>query len=253
MDNPVQSLSRALDLLEALAGAEAGLTLGEAAQACGLAPSTAHRLLKSLEQRRFAFHDEERGRWSVGVQAFAVGSAFLRGRSLVAAARPHMRDLMEAAGETVNLAIAEDGEALYLAQVECRQMMRAFSRPGSRAPLHCSGVGKALLAALPDAAPELRGRDLPRLTEHTLTDPAILLEELAAARARGYAVDDEEHAAGLRCVAAAIHDETGAPVAALSVSGPAVRIPRERLDELGRLVAAAAAAVTRDLGGRPPG
>ena len=125
---------------------------GRVGAATGLPASTVHRLLKSLEQRHYVVHDEDRGRWFIGVQAFSVGGAFLRGRNYAALARPIMRRLMEEAGETVNLAVEDRGEAVFLAQVECRQMMRALSQPGIRVPLHCSGVGKALLAALPSGS-----------------------------------------------------------------------------------------------------
>jgi IclR family acetate operon transcriptional repressor len=253
--NPVQALSRALDLLECIAAAEAGLGLGELGQATGLPHSTVHRLLKSLEQRHYVVHDEDRGRWFIGVQAFSVGGAFLRGRNYAALARPIMHRLMEEAGETVNLAAEDRGEAVFLAQVECRQMMRALSQPGIRVPLHCSGVGKALLAALPEieAGEVLAGRWAVGLTGKTITDRESLLRELAASRERGYAIDDEEHAVGLRCVAAAIHDEHGRPLAALSISGPTARIPNERIPALGALVARAAADVTAAVGGRAPG
>jgi IclR family acetate operon transcriptional repressor len=252
--NPVQSLSRALDLLECIAAAESGIGLTELAQAAGLPTSTTHRLLKSLEQRRYAVHDEERNRWFIGVQAFTVGGAFLRGRNYLVLARPFMRLLMEEAGETVNLAIEDQGEAVFLAQIECRQMMRAFSLPGARAPLHCSGVGKALLATFDEqrTARLLTGEVLARLTDKTITTRPALDAELAATRSRGYAIDDEEHAVGLRCVAATIHDEHGAPLAALSISGPTARIPNDRIDELGRLVARYAREVTDAVGGKVP-
>jgi IclR family acetate operon transcriptional repressor len=254
VSNPVQSLSRALDLLEAIAAADGGMALTELAHATKLAPSTTHRLLKSLEQRGYAVHDDERGRWFIGVQAFSVGGAFLRGRNYLVLARPFMRALMEQAGETVNLAIEDQGEAVYLSQVECREMMRAFSRPGSRAPLHCSGVGKALLAALTpdDVAAIVAARGLARVTSGTITEPEVLDRELATIRRQSYAVDDEEHAVGLRCVAATIHDEHGLPLAALSVSGPTARIPVERVAELGELVARSAAEITRAVGGHLP-
>jgi IclR family acetate operon transcriptional repressor len=253
--NPVQALSRALDLLECIAAAEAGLGLGELGQMAGLPSSTVHRLLKSLEQRHYVVHDEDRGRWFIGVQAFSVGGAFLRGRNYAALARPIMRRLMEEAGETVNLAAEDRGEAVFLAQVECRQMMRALSQPSIRVPLHCSGVGKALLAALPVPEVEavLAERHPVGLTDKTITDPESLLRELAASRKRGYAIDDEEHAVGLRCVAAVIHDEHGRPLAALSISGPTARIPNERIAMLGTMVVLAAAEVTAAVGGRMPG
>jgi IclR family acetate operon transcriptional repressor len=241
-------------LLEEVARADHGAALTELAARAGLAPSTAHRLLKSLEAARFVAHDGERGLWFVGVKAFNVGAAFLRARDFVALARPAMRALMEESGESVNLAGLEEGEIIFLAQVECRQMMRALTRPGGTAPLHASGVGKALLAALtPAEAVHLLGaRPLAAYTAHTLTQPERLMADLAAARARGYAIDDEEFAPGLRCVAAAIHDETGRPVAALSLSGPSVRITDARVAELGRLVADQARRITEAIGGQEP-
>lgn len=251
---PVQSLSRGLSLLESLAGATDGCTLSALAEATALAPSTAHRLLASLRERGFAEQDAETGLWHVGATAFTVGNAFLGGRSYVALARRHMVALVDAAGETANLAVEDQGEAVYLTQVECSQMMRAFARPGARVPLHCSGVGKALLAALPAAELEavIAARGLPRLTDRTLTDPAALGADLERARRRGFAIDDGEHALGLRCVAATIHDETGRPLAALSISGPAARIDDDRLAALGQMVAEACHRLTAEIGGHRP-
>jgi IclR family acetate operon transcriptional repressor len=247
----VQSLTRALALLEAIAHSHDGLALSELARTVGLPPSTAHRLLTTLQQARFVRFDPLGGVWQVGVQAFITGNAFARTRDVVMMARPRMRLLMEESGETVNLYVAEEGEAVCLAQVECRQMMRAIARPGGRVKMHCSGVGKAMLAALPDreVARILERHGLPRVTERTLTTPRALEADLEQVRARGFALDDEEHAIGLRCVAAAIRDEHGAPLAGLSVSGPTARLPDHRLAVLGALVAATARAVTAEAGG----
>ena len=246
----VQSLGRALDLMESVAMAEQGAGLTELAKATGLAPSTAHRLLKTLQQRRYVSHDAERGLWFVGVQSFTVGAAFLRTRNVVAAARPVMRQLMEDSGESVSLAVLDGAAAVYLAQIECRAMMRALARPGGRAPLHCSGVGKALLAALSEQerAPLYARVEFTRYTDHTLTDPTALDEALRPVVVQGYAVDDEEFALGLRCVAAVIHDEYGEPVAAISCSGPTARVTVDRVASLGRLVAVAAADIAAALG-----
>lgn len=251
----VRSLVRALRLLNGVAGAEEGASLTELAQQAGLSSSTAHRLLTTLEQERYVRFDPERRVWSVGVQAFATGSAFLKTRSLVGAARPHMRMLMEESEETVNLAVEDQGEAIYLGQVECRQMMRAFARPGGRVPLHCSGVGKALLSAMPEGqlAKVLHRHGLPRVTVKTLNTTAALRADLGLARERGYAVDDEEHAVGLRCVAAVVFNENAEAVAAVSVSGPMARIPDERIPLLGQVVRGRADAVTGQLGGCLPG
>lgn len=250
----VQSLVRALTIINRLSESDDGAGLTELAQQVGLSTSTAHRLLTTLEEERFVRFDPERKLWSVGVQAFVAGSAFVRTRSMVGVARPHMRFLMEESGETVNLAAADDAQAVFLAQVECRQMMRALSTPGSRVPLHCSGVGKALLAAMPDAAvgKVLHRTGLSRLTQKTLATPAALRDDLVRIRERGYAIDDEEHAIGLRCVAAVVHDEHGEPAGAISLSGPMARIGDERLPVLGALVRQVASVITRDFGGRTP-
>ena len=251
----VQSLVRAISILNALSQDEHGLTLSELAQTVGLAPSTTHRMLTTLQQERLVRFDAERSVWLVGVQAFVIGNAFLRSRNLIATARPFMRRLMETCGETVNLAVEERGEAIYLAQVECGNMMRAITRPGGRALLHNSGVGKAMLSAMPDAYVRavLQSRGLPKESDKTITSPQKLRGNLAAVRKRGFAVDDEENAVGLRCVASVIFDETSAPLAAISLSGPKVRITDDRIAPLGARVVEVARQITAELGGRVPG
>ncbi len=250
----VQALQRAMRILEVLAESAYGMSLGEMAEILGLPPSTLHRLLTTLESSRFVRFDPTEGLWQIGVQAFIVGSAFVRARDLARIARPHMRRLMEASGETANIYVEDGGEAVCIGQVECRQVMRAIARPGGRVRMHCSGAGKALLAWRSDEelAVILRSHGLPRATERTIDRPARLREELARIRERGFAIDDEEHAVGLRCVAAPVFDEQGYAVAALSVSGPRARLDDARLAELGPLVARTARSVTAAYGGRRP-
>ena len=250
----VQSLSRSLAVLNALSLSDHGMTLTDVAQTVGLPPSTAHRLLTTLQQDRFVRFDSERSVWLVGVQAFIVGNAFVRSRDFVAVARPFMRRLMEESGETVNLAVEDQGEAIFLAQVECRAMMRALGTPGSRVPLHCSGVGKALLSAIDEAqvAKTLQRHGLQRVTDKTIDTPAKLRTELDRVRATGYAFDDEEHAVGLRCVASVIYNEHSEPLAGVSLSGPAARVTDARVPVLGALVAKVAQEITAALGGVCP-
>ena len=246
----VQSLSRALAILKTLAESAEGMTLSDLSQVLGLAPSTAHRLLTTLEGQRFVRLDHESMAWQVGVGAFTVGTAFARSRDIVPLARPHLRRLMEASGETANLYVEIGGEAVCMSQIECRQTMRAISRPGGRAKMHGSGSGKAILAYLDtdEVTHVLRTHGLPRLTERTLDTPKRLREDLARVRERGFAFDDEEVALGLRCVAAAVLDEDGRPQGAISISGPLVRMTDAALPRLGSLVVEAAGAVMQDLG-----
>jgi IclR family acetate operon transcriptional repressor len=249
----VQAIDRGLGVLGIIAASD-GLTLTDLAQRAGLAPSTAHRILASLEAHRFVFHDEERGLWLIGVGAFEVGTAFLRNRRLAGIGRIVMHELMERTGETVNLGIEDGGEVVFISQVESHGALRAFFRAGSRAAIHASGVGKALLGEMPEARVReiLYKRGLAKFTERTLVAPADLFRELAASHRRGWAVDDEERNLGMRCVAAAIFNEYGEAIAGVSVSGPTVRITPERALELGPLVRRAAEEITASIGGHAP-
>jgi IclR family acetate operon transcriptional repressor len=249
----VQALERGLNLLALIAEAD-GLSLTSIAQRLGVSPSTAHRILHTLKLGGFVQYDEARGGYLIGVQAFRIGSAFLRNRKLVDVGRRTMRALMETSNETVNMGIEIDGQVVFVAQMESHHAIRAFHRPGGRGPLHASSLGKAMLAASSDGdvAERLHQAGLPRFTAHTLADPAALLADLAAVRRRGWAIDDEEHAEGLRCVGAAIHNEHGEVIGAISVSGPTVRLTDARLAELGPMVQRAASEITDRIGGRAP-
>ena len=249
----VQSLDRALALMELIAQ-EDGLTLTELAQRAGVPPSTAHRILGTLEAHDYVLHEEERGLWLIGVKAFEVGSSFLRNRKLAATGRAVMRKLLEECGESVNLAIEDDGSIVFVSQIESHHPIRAFHRPGSRGAIHASGVGKALLSTLSaeDVRRVLHKTGLEKFTDKTLVEPGKLFAELEATRARGWAIDDEERTPGMRCVAAPIYNEHGEAFAGLSVSGPTVRVSDDRLGELGPMVKRAAEEITKSIGGHAP-
>lgn len=250
----IQSLTRGLNLLKALAQSDDGAALTDLAQQVGLAPSTTHRLLISFQEHLFVRHDTELRRWFIDVGAFSVGNAFLHHRDFLVQSRPIMHALMEETGETVNLAVIEGAQAVFVSQVESREMMRMVVRMGSQAPLHASGVGKAFLATMSDdsVANILHKNGLPKVTENTLTSPEALRENLIVIRKQRYAIDDEEHAIGLRCVASTIHDESGSVVAAISLSGPKARIPDERISQLGMFIAKSADEITGLVGGYRP-
>ena len=139
-----------------------------------------------------------------------------------------MRRLMEQSGETANLAILDGTEAVFIDQVQCRETMRTIVRLGSRVPLHASGVGKAIFAALPDEQIDaiLKVKGLPRITENTITAPETMWASLRVIRQRGFSFDDEEHLLGTRCVAAPIYDEHAEALGAISLAGPVVAAAR---------------------------
>jgi IclR family acetate operon transcriptional repressor len=248
-----QALSRGLAVLEALASTDGGATLTALAERIRIPAPTAHRLLATLEAAGYV-QPGTQGEWLIGVRAFRVGSAFLAHRNLVVQAFPYLKRLMEDSGETANLAVVEGGQAVFIEQVQCRELMRMSAKLGARAPLHASGVGKAMLAAMDErgVAGALGRQGLGQFTPHTLTSRDALAAELARTRARGYAIDDEEHALGMRCVAATVFDENGEPWAALSLAGPTTRITEARVPTLGDLVRETASAMTTALGGQSP-
>jgi IclR family acetate operon transcriptional repressor len=250
----VQSLTRGLKLLEYIADAQGNVALTDLAQQAGLPNSTTHRLLTTMQQQGFVRQVGELGLWTIGAHAFVVGSSFLQSRNLLAMVHPVLRRLMEASGETVNLAVLEhsDYQAIIIDQVQCNALMRMSAPIGGKLPMHASGAGKAFLSSLPD---EQLTKLLHRLGMHhyttkTLTSPANLKLELAQTRKRGYALDDEEHALGLRCIAACIYDEHHDAFAAISISGPISRITDNRVTELGALVIQAAKEITLNYGGQ---
>jgi IclR family acetate operon transcriptional repressor len=246
--NTIQSLDRAMVILDRLA-ASGGMTLSEIATALDQSPATAYRVLTTLAGRAIVEQDPLQQTWHVGAGAFRIGSAFLRRTNLVERARPVMRALMEATGETANLGVEQGDMVLFVSQVETHESIRAFFPPGTRSPMHASGIGKALLAQFPEARVRaIAARGLPRFTDHTLTGAEALLADLAAVRSRGYAVDDEEKNDGMRCVAAPIFNATGEAVAGISISGPAARVTPARLPALGAEVRRAADTLSGALG-----
>jgi IclR family transcriptional regulator, acetate operon repressor len=248
----IQALDRALAILKVLADGE-GMSLTELAEATGQAPATVYRVLSTFEAHGIVEVQSATQLWFVGQEAFRIGSAFLGRTSLVEQARAVMRELMTATGETANLAIADGGQVVFISQVETHEPIRAFFRPGTRGPIHASGIGKALLAYLPDEAVEriVREQGLAAFTARTITDPARLRAELAAIRARGWAMDDEERTEGMRCIAAPIFNEFREAVAGVSISGPMARMARAGAD-LGAGVRAAADRITLAIGGTAP-
>lgn len=247
----MQSVDRALAILLVLAqGPASGLPLAEISRALGLNQSTCHHLLSTLKARRFVEQDPASRRYRLGIKAVEVGQAAVQQVDLARVALPRMEELMRAAQENVNLVILEEDSAVYVAQVPCDRTVRMFTRIGERAPLHCTGVGKVLLAYLPEEerAALLARTGLPRFTPNTICDPAALDEELKKVKAQGYALDHEEREQDVACLAAPVRDYRGQVVAALSISAPASRLGPERRAELLPRLLETAAAIARDLG-----
>jgi len=249
----VQSLTRGLKLLEYIAESQGNVALTDLAQQAGLPNSTTHRLLTTMQQQGFVRQVGDLGLWTMGAHAFVVGSSFLQSRNLLTMVHPTLRRLMEESGETINLAVLDmtEYQAIIIDQVQCNALMRMSAPIGGKLPMHASGAGKAFLSTLSDeqVSTLLHKKGLHTYTPYTRTSPANLKEDLATIRKQGFSFDDEEHALGLRCIAACIFDEHHEAFAAISISGPVSRITGDRVIELGALVIHAAKELTRAYGG----
>ncbi|MGY3466232.1 IclR family acetate operon transcriptional repressor [Bradyrhizobium sp. LM6.11] len=254
-DGGVQSVGRALSILETLAEDDEGYRLSDLAVRTGLSASTVHRLLATLESRRFVQFDRAESKWHVGVRSFTVGASFARRRNFSAQAIPYLRKLRDLTRETANLAVVDDEFIIVLTRMESREIMRSLTKVGGRVAMVTSGVGKAVLATYSDedvGAVLIRHHGMPRLTEKSIVRPSDLFRELATIRKQGFAVDDEEAEMGLRCVAAVVYSPSAEPLAAISVSGLTSRVTDARLPEIGRVVRDVAAELTAALGGVMP-
>ena len=222
----VQSLDRALDLLEALAGADE-IGVSEIAARTGLVPSTAHRLLGTLVARGYAAQSPASGRYLLGYKLLELTSGLQdRLQRLRTAARPHLEAIQRQTGETTNLCVLEGRDVVYVDSVSGTRSVRLFTEIGHAIPAHTSGAGKALLAWRdPKEVEALLGRaPLSASTPKTLTTLDALEADLARIRNRGYSTDSGEHELGVACVATPILDHAGLPLAAISVSGPTPRM-----------------------------
>lgn len=249
--NTIKSLDRAITVLQRL-GEMGDVTLSVLASDLGQSPATVYRVLITLEGRGIVEFDEVAQVWNIGAGAYLIGAHFLRRTSLVERARPILRQLMQATGETANLGIERGGEVLFVSQVETHSNIRAFFPPGSVSEMHASGIGKALLAFMPEDRREtvLSGGGLTWYTDQTLTDRGALDRDLVRSRARGYAVDADEKTQGMRCIAAPVYDVFGEAVAGLSVSGPTSRISDDDIPRLAEHVTQAARQLSVAIGGR---
>ena len=246
--NTIKSLDRAIEVFEFLSE-EQGKPLTTLAKELQQSPATVYRILVTLESRGLVDFDVIEQVWHIGPKAFIIGSRFLLRTSLVERARPFLRALMEATGETANLGIERNGHVLFVSQVETNAPIRAFFAPGTLSAMHASGIGKALLAHLDETRlKRFTARGLESFTPYTLSDPQALAADMVTTRARGYALDDQEKNLGMRCIAAPILNAYGEVVAGISVSGPTTRVTPDQVDHLAQSVMRAARDVSTALG-----
>lgn len=234
----VNSVARALDILDCLATHRGEVGVTEISHELGVHKSTVSRMLATMESRGYVSRNGASGKYCLGMRLVELASYRLEQIDLRTQARPFLEELVRATGETAHLAVFDQGKVVYVDKVDTPQTLMMRSKIGYRVFAHCTALGKAILAALPDELVEqvINEKGLPRFTPNTIVDPLALKEHLRRVRVQGYAIDDEEHEEGIRCAAAAILDHAGRVVGALSVSGPTLRISRQEVETIGNLV-----------------
>jgi len=248
----LQSVDHALAVLETFDAATPELGVTALSGRLKLAKSTVYRLLTTLAARGYVYQNPATGKYRLGLKAFEVGSLAVGQLTVRETALPFLESLRDLTKETVHLGVRDGDSVIYLEKIETPHSIRMYSQIGRRAPLHCTALGKVLLAFSPPAeAARLLRRALRRYTPSTLTDPDVLGKELARVRDQRYAIDDEEFEEGLKCVAAPLWDYTGAVVASAGIAGPHIRITPDRLPELIKVVCEATGEISARLGYRP--
>lgn len=244
----VQSVSRALDLLEVVAGAGGQMAISEMAVATGLPLPTIHRLVRTLVDRGYMRQLPNR-RYALGSRLIPLGEV---AESMVGTwARPVLERIVDELGESANLAVLDGDMVTYVGQVPSRHSMRMFTEVGRRVAPHCTGVGKAVLTHLPDDQIRalLARTGMPAKTPQTITDPDELVAAVQQIRRDGYAIDEGEQELGVRCVAVPVPGERSRM--AVSVSGPAPRMTPELVGRAIPLLTEASHVLAAELAERP--
>jgi len=247
----LKSLQKSIKVLECFSLREPRLSLSEIARRTRLPLSTAHRILATLREAKLVEQESERDLYRLGLKLLELGSMVLANMEVHREALPFIEELVRETGETVHLGVFDGSQVVSIEKMDSPHGLASQVTIGKGAPAYCTGVGKAVLAFQPDEVIDrLCARGLPRHTPRTITEPVKLRKELDRVRRSGYAVDDMEHQPDVRCVAAPIRNYSGNVIASLSVSGPATRIPRDRIPDLALRVCEAARKLSARLGYR---
>lgn len=252
-DSHVQSVARALTLIEILAQEKKDLSLTELSKKAGWPKSTVHGLITTLRDYHMVEQAEETGYYRLGIRLFELGNIVMRSWDIATIAKPYLQKLNNNLGEMVQLAMEDKGEVLYLDKIDSNRMMRIVSEIGIRLPMHCSGLGKVLLAYKKDEGEIkkiLTQKGMRAMTSRSIVTIADFLKETQLIRERGYAMDDQEIMDGLRCVAVPIFDANAQVNYAISISGFYGNLRGEHLKNIITGLIEAAKNISYDLGYR---
>lgn len=251
-ESPSASVERALAILEAVAHRAGGLNNAEISRKLGIPKSSASYILRTLERHGYLRREHESGKYRVGLKVLSLSRDILTGLDIRGVALPAMRELVRRCNLTCHLAILDGAEAVYIEKVESEDFIQMHTWIGRRIEVHTTGIGKALVAYMPEKAIEaiVQHHGLKKITPRTITSSARFLKELEKVRKLGYALDDEENSLGVRCVAAPIFNEEAVVEAAVSISGTVQQIDANSIARFAEMVKDAARRISHQLGYR---
>ncbi|MCD2137591.1 IclR family transcriptional regulator [Salinicoccus halitifaciens] len=246
----IKSVQRAMNILELIQKEGPGLSLGEISKSLDLPKSTAHGIIKTLQSQDFIKQHARTSEYHLGIKLFELGNTLADSMDIVNLGHQYLEYLVEEYNETAHLAILSDKEVVYVDKKEGEGALRMYSQLGKRAPLYCTGVGKAMLAHLPekDIDKILSEMEMTAFTPNTITDSEQLKEHLEETKTQGYLYDDEEIEIGLKSVAAPVFNHKSEVFAAISCAGPSSRFGDERIKEIGLTLKSYAEQISKSFG-----
>lgn len=233
----IQSIEKAVQILDILASSQSSISLADISTQSELSKSTVHRMLVTLVYCGLVEQDQLNRQYMLGMRLFELGNAVPR-RLNLRQLHGYLDELNQLTKETIHLGILEQGEIVYVDKVESKETIRMHSRLGARVPFYCTSLGKVLVAHLnaEDASVLIEETEFDKFTDQTITNPATLRAHLDGVKSQGYAVDDQEHEQHITCISGPIFDHAGKAIAAFSISGPTFRMTAKKLAELGPIV-----------------
>jgi IclR family acetate operon transcriptional repressor len=249
MSDSVRSVDRALDILLCFSPEKPALSLTQIAEQVGMHKSTIHRLLATLEAKRFVTRDKTTGMYQLGFRFLELASIMLQEIDINRWAQPYLRHLAQLSGETVDLAVLDGDHVVYLQVVESPQRVKFAAAVGEQLPVHCTATGKAFLAYLPEYQVDaILAKGMVKYTDHTLISQVDLYQDLNETRQRGFAISTEEFEKDINAVAAPVLDANGCPMAVIAIVGPSFRLSHDCMMMMGRAILETTSTIAREVG-----
>lgn len=252
MQEIVQSVDRALSILEVLSDYEDGLGITEISEKVDLHKTTVYRLLTTLIYKGYIKQNQNTSKYSLSLKLFELGNKKVEKMNLVSVAEPYLKELMEKTNEVVHLAVREESELVYVSKVEPQKSMKMYTRIGMRKPMYCTAMGKAMMSQMTEE--ELRKiwdeSNVQKLTSNTIVDFGKFKENLKYIRISRYAMDDQEVEEGIRCLGTVVKDYKSRVCGAISISGSIISFTEDKIDYFSKIILEYADKISKELGYR---